>query len=214
MNIAQKISDVRAKLDLTQAQFAERIGFSRNYISRLETGTSKNPSRKFLKELEQMEAEARVHTLHKQTAHYIASGSAGESNVDLRPIKVRKIPVLSFAQAGRAVDFETHPDTWEGEEDYDGTDEKAFALRVAGDSMEPRFPPGTIITVSPAHPPTNGDLVVAVIKNEGAVFKLFFHSGDGKTVTLKSYNPLYEPIIAPREKFHYILKVVRSSQSH
>jgi phage repressor protein C with HTH and peptisase S24 domain len=78
--------------------------------------------------------------------------------------------------------------------------------------MEPRFPAGTIITVSPSVPIRNGDLCVATIKNEGSIFKIFHHSGDLKTVTLTSYNhALYPPITLPRESFHSIFRVVRSS---
>ena len=135
------------------------------------------------------------------------------SNVTAHPLHLRKIPVYTFVQAGQATAYEGLPSAWGDEIEYDGADDKAFALRVSGDSMSPNFPAGTIITVSPKHPPHNGHLVVAKIKEEGVLFKLFHHSGDGKKLTLTSYNNAYPPIQLAREQLHWIYRVVRATQN-
>ena len=157
--------------------------------------------------------------LRTQLERYLQEGIAegvpnyGKSNVESIPVKLREIPVFTFVQAGEATDYQGLPTSWGDTIGYDGADEKAFALRVAGDSMMPNYPPGTIITVSPKHPPHGGQLVVAKIKDEGVIFKLFHHSGDGRIVTLTSYNDrLYPPIELPREKLDWLYRVVGAYQ--
>lgn len=78
--------------------------------------------------------------------------------------------------------------------------------------MEPKFPEGTIITVSPKHPPRNGQHVAARLNGEGVFFKIFHHSGDNKTVTLTSYNPAFPPMVYNRERFDWIYPVTDATQ--
>ena len=115
-------------------------------------------------------------------------------------------------QAGLATIYESTPESWEDAVDYDGTDVTAFALRVTGDSMLPRFPAGTIIVVSPQYPPRHGDFVAAFIKEEGALFKKFKHTGDARTVVLESLNPEFPNVERPREDFHWIYRVAEARQ--
>lgn len=42
-----------------------------------------------------------------------------------------------------------------------GVGERAFLLRVIGNSMEPRFPAGCLICIDPDAPTTSGDYVLA-----------------------------------------------------
>jgi len=150
-------------------------------------------------------------TLGEPISKY-GTSPGSESNVELAEMAKprREIPVYTFVQAGMATDYQGMPTYWDDKIGYDGRDKDAFALRVAGDSMEPAFPAGTIITVEPAHPPHAGQLVVAKIKEEGVVFKLYHPSADFSTATLTSYNPLYPPRQLPKGKFHWIYRVVSS----
>jgi len=163
-------------------------------------------------ELLEREANLKATRVADRPAPY---GARDKSNVALAipPGRIeRQIPILSYAQAGVATDDEELPREWDDTVGYDGTDKKAFALRVEGDSMSPQFPAGTIITVGPSNPPHNGNLVVARLKGEGVLFKLFHHSGDNRIVTLTSFNPAYPVIQIAREKLHWIWKVVQATQ--
>lgn len=63
-----------------------------------------------------------------------------------------------------------------------------FALRVAGDSMEPEFREGMILVIEPELDPMPGDFVVA--KNgDGTTFKQLVKDGDDWY--LKPLNPRY-----------------------
>jgi len=206
-NIVNRVLLLRKKLGMSQEVFAREMGFSRGYLSQVEAHLVK-PGAKFTRQVELMEKSPTAYKLAGQ------GGGYPYSNVDPVALRTRKIPIYTFVQAGQATAYEGLPTSWDDTIEYDGPDETAFALRVTGDSMMPNFPPGTIITVSPKHPPGNGHLVVAKIKNEGVLFKLFHHSGDGKKITLTSYNSqLYPPITRDREQFHWIYRVVRATQN-
>jgi SOS-response transcriptional repressor LexA len=69
---------------------------------------------------------------------------------------------------------------------------RAYALRVQGDSMEPKFPEGVIIIVDPDVEPVHGSFVIAVITDTDQItFKQFVIDG---RAYLKPINPRY-PII-------------------
>jgi SOS-response transcriptional repressor LexA len=223
---AARVVALRKSLGMTQAEFGAHIASSRGYISQIEAGL-KAPGPDFVKKIETLERSQHASKIAEYGATGIAgrnatkvaetgpTGEAGvhEFNVDLRKIELRKIPVYSFVQAGQAVDYEALPESWEDTIEYDGNDKSAFALRVSGDSMMPNFPPGTIITISPQYPPHNGNLVVAKIRGEGVLFKLFHHNGAGTQITLTSYNAHYPAIVIEREKLHWLWRVVRATQN-
>ncbi len=75
----------------------------------------------------------------------------------------RRVPLLDWVNAGRGaevvaaqpVEFAT-----EFTEILSAVSDRAFALRVQGDSMEPIFREGDVIVVDPEVEPRNGDSVV------------------------------------------------------
>jgi SOS-response transcriptional repressor LexA len=71
--------------------------------------------------------------------------------------------------------------------------ERAFALRVRGDSMAPDFPDGCIIVVDPGRPHRSGDYVVAIKAGwSEPTFKRYVL--DAGVAYLKSINPAYRQI--------------------
>jgi SOS-response transcriptional repressor LexA len=104
---------------------------------------------------------------------------------------LRRIPVISWVRAGGFVDPQAqttpgHADEWV--ETSATSCPNAFALLVAGDSMEPEFRAGDIITVDPDRTPVNGSYVIAKDGSE-ATFKQLIY--DGSKVFLKPLNPRY-----------------------
>ena len=64
-----------------------------------------------------------------------------------------------------------------------------YALRVEGDSMEPRFPNGAILIVEPEAEAKNGSYVIVRQNGTDATFKQLVH--DGGRWYLKPVNPRY-----------------------
>lgn len=126
---------------------------------------------------------------------------------------VRYVPLLSMAQAGSQLDFAFS----DGAYDYEGVpafnvkDPRAFAVRIAGDSMQPKFQEGDVVIVSPAKQPHHGDCVLAKLgerENGGVVFKLYTSRDAGRRVILSSYNPAHQPIELERENVVWIYPAV------
>jgi SOS-response transcriptional repressor LexA len=120
---------------------------------------------------------------------------------------LRPLPVLSWAQAGEATEYGEIPTDWEERVPSDVADEKAFGVRLRGDSMEPRFSDGDIAILLPSLAPTNGDIVVANLKNEGVLCKIMHVQLDKNLIILSSYNPAYPPMERHRDQFNWMFPV-------
>lgn len=120
----------------------------------------------------------------------------------------RDIPLVSWAQAGIATNYEELPADWQETIPAAVPDNTAFAIQLRGDSMEPQYKDGDIAIVMPGQAAHNGDLVIANIKNEGFAFKILnLVDGDPDRIRLTSYNMVYAPMEFSREKFHWIYPV-------
>ena len=66
-----------------------------------------------------------------------------------------------------------------------------FGVRLAGDSMSPRFADGQIVWARKAEQAENGEIVLCVLNDQGYCKKLRY---DENGVFLVSLNPAYQPI--------------------
>ncbi len=170
---------------MTQGEAATMLGINRSYLSQVESGR----------------APGRALRDRFLSAEKSAPRGLKESG---RPYGLRNLPILSWARAGQATDFEQIPSDWDETVPSDITDELAFGVRLRGDSMEPKFSDGDVAILLPNTPATNGDIVVANIKDQGAVCKIMHVQLDKHLVTLSSYNPAYPPMEYHRDDFHGI----------
>jgi phage repressor protein C with HTH and peptisase S24 domain len=120
---------------------------------------------------------------------------------------LRNLPILSWAQAGQAHDFEQLPSDWAETVPSDVTDEHAFGFRLRGDSMEPKLSEGDIAILLPSTAATNGEIVVANVRDQGVLCKIMHVQLDKNLIKLSSYNPAYPPTEYHRDEFHWIFPV-------
>ena len=74
-----------------------------------------------------------------------------------------------------------------------------YALEVKGDSMvEAGINDGDIVVIRETQTATNGDIVVALIDNNEATLKRFFHRGS--LIALEAANSAYETRLISQEK--------------
>ncbi|PTX92783.1 hypothetical protein DB346_22965 [Verrucomicrobia bacterium LW23] len=171
----------------TQDAVARQLHINRSYYSLVESGR-KIPSRELIIRMEAlMGIEAPTHF-------------------------VRSLPLLTWAQAGLAPTADALPETAEVVP-TDMKDESAFAVRLLGDSMEPRLYEGDIAIVTPGVPPANGDIVLGNLKGEGLLCKILhmrLSSVEARhPVKLSSYNSAYPPMEYSRDDFHWIYPVAQ-----
>lgn len=88
----------------------------------------------------------------------------------------RHIPIISYAQAGKMTEVVDPFSLGDGFETIQPTVEcskHSFALRLDGDSMEPRFHHGDVVIIDPERAPKPGNFVVAINGNEETTFKKY-----------------------------------------
>jgi SOS-response transcriptional repressor LexA len=122
----------------------------------------------------------------------LSSDIAIESNVSHGPTIHGKVPLISWVQAGHALEVVDLLHPGDGFEWIDTTCQikaHTYALRVQGDSMTPDFPHGCIIVVEPELDPLPGDFVIAKNGDDEATFKQLIK--DGADYYLKPLNERY-----------------------
>ena len=135
--------------------------------------------------------------------HEMADRSAGGPE----PVKLHPVPVVNRVSAGYPKDFTdlAYPrgvaDQFIGCPDI--ADPDAFAARVSGDSMSPKYHPGDVVIFSPALPIRPGDDVFARFEDGQTTFKQVFFEQDPagqEFIRLVARNPAYSPRVLPREQ--------------
>ena len=107
--------------------------------------------------------------------------------------RIRRIPVFGNVAAGVPIDaitdIEDYEEMWEDEASRYG---ELFALRIKGDSMEPRICSGDIVIVRAQPDVENGETAIVCINGDQATCKKIQKTQDG--LMLISTNPKYDPM--------------------
>ncbi|MBW8000834.1 MAG: helix-turn-helix domain-containing protein [Planctomycetes bacterium] len=252
MSLGQIIRKKREQLSLTLDEVGTRIGFSKPYLSTIETEKVKNPpSDELLQKLEKIlefEAGLLVHIAHMEKIpsdirHDYESVEAenqkwrhimknimdkkpnaakldnilAENELDVKQGFIslaagRLVPVINKLSAGYPTDFDDMDYPVGIADDYvrcpDLHDPNAFAVRVVGDSMEPKFSEGDIVVFSPAAQVNNGDdCFVRFSMPHETTFKRAFFESDNK-VRLQPRNEKYSPAIVDGKRIDGLYRAV------
>lgn len=252
MSLGRIIREKREQSKLTLEEVSTRSGFSKPYLSTIETGKVKNPpSDQLLVKLEKIlhfepgqliriahieglpcdirqqyestEAEnKKMRHLIKKIANNRPSPSRfyemlAESNLntDQNTSMIAAgelVPVINKVAAGYPADFNDLDYPVGIADDYircpDLHDPNAFAVRVIGDSMLPRFSEGDIVVFSPAAQVHNGDdCFIRFSEPHETTFKrVFFESDD--VVRLQPRNEKYSPMIIEGKRINGLYRAV------
>jgi len=175
--LAERISRVKTETGWTNAELARRAGTSRTAPTDWLSGKVRVLS---------ADTAGQLSNNSKFAAMWLATGDGPvyrntapsqpfDANVTPAAVGERRIPLLNYVQAGVFCDPGQNF-TFEGME-YLLTDldlsERAFALQIKGDSMQPDFKEGDRIIVDCEVSPRPGDFVVAKNSDEEATFKKY-----------------------------------------
>ena len=252
MSLGQVIRDKREQLELTLDEVSRRVGFSKPYLSTIETGKVKNPpSDELLTKLEKtlkFEQGLLLHMAHMERMPSDVRSlyeSQRAQNTKLRQVvkrmvqkhgrkgELRKmlagtnlkadvseallspgrlVPIINRVAAGYPTDFNDLDYPVGVADDYvrcpDLHDPNAFAVRVVGDSMEPRFREGDIVIFSPAAEVHNGDdCFIRFTDPHETTFKRVFFEAD-KKVRLQPRNDQYPPAIVEGKRIDGVYRAV------
>ncbi|MDO8302200.1 MAG: S24 family peptidase, partial [Sedimentisphaerales bacterium] len=124
----------------------------------------------------------------------------------------RLVPIINKVAAGYPVDFDDLQYPVGVADDYvrcpDLHDANAFAVRVVGDSMEPKFHEGDIVVFSPAAEVRTGDdcFIRFSLPHETTFKRVFFEDGD--KVRLQPRNEKYPPMTADGKRINGIYRAI------
>ena len=180
MTIGNRIKKRRIELGLTVDDLANRINKNRATIYRYEKGDIESLPTSILEPL----AKA-LNTTPEYLIGWV------EEPITSKESKV--INVLGRVAAGTPLNaIEEIIDTEEITEDLAKTG-SFFALKIKGDSMEPRIYDGDVVIVRQQSDAENGDIVIAMVNGDDAVCKKLKKYSGG--IALISLNSKYEPMM-------------------
>jgi repressor LexA len=253
MSLGQIIRNKREEMKMTLDEVSRRVGFSKPYLSTVETGKVKNPpSDELLNKLEKtlkFEPGMLVHMAHiermpsdirglyesreaenQRLRQYVQKvlkkkgrgnkeldkllkGTAMKPEVGRSGVPAgRLVPVINRVAAGYPTDF-TDLDYPVGvADDYvrcpDLHDPNAFAVRVVGDSMEPRYHEGDIVIFSPAAEVHSGDdCFIRFTEPHETTFKRVYFEKEDK-IRLQPRNEQYSPQVMDGSRIDGIYRAV------
>lgn len=183
MSLADRVKSRRLELGLTQVEASEIAEIKQQSWAAIEDGTTKKP-RNILG----------VAKALKTDANWLLNGG---DVIPVQDINLKRIPIISYIQAGALANrrpVDAIDDIYEYILTDAHTSDKAFALKVTGDSMEPDFKEGDVIVIDPEVEPMPGEFVVAANGDLEATFKKYkplFSLTDGYDFELIPLNSDY-----------------------
>lgn len=165
------------------------IKFSKSHLSQYVNGKS-NPDNEKIFLLSKVFGVSEAWLLGYDVARYKKSEEA-ELN-EPQPSQGLKIPVLGTVAAGIPIsavedilDYEEIPSSWQSQGEF-------FALKIKGDSMEPRMESGDVVIVKQQSDANSGDTVIVLVNGDDATCKRLQKTDNG--IMLVSTNPKYPPM--------------------
>ena len=195
MTLGQIIRAYREENSMSMDRFAKASGLSKGYISQLEnnlnpkTGEPPVPSMATIKKA----ANGMFMSFDE-----LFNQLDDNMKVSVSPEKVRmakkaiRIPVLGNVAAG--IPIEAIEDVI----DYEEISEDFFALKIKGDSMEPRICNGDVVIVRKQNYAESGDLVIVLVNGDSATCKKLAKFPSG--IRLIPFNQTYEPMFYSNEE--------------
>ena len=226
-SIGEILNSKRRELGFSQAELASALAIdgievTNQAISKWETGSTLPNARQFLALCRALEIDdisgtfdggsrggllAGLNTVgRKKALDYIELlRDSGRYGLQQEPVKTRMLPLYSLAVSagtGQFLDSEDYDMTEVGPEVPDGAN---FGVRVAGDSMEPRFHDGQTVWVSQQHSLMTGEIGIFLYDGCAYLKQLV---ADGY-LALHSLNPAYPDIrISPALPLRVLGKVL------
>ncbi len=225
--VGEQIKKFRERRNMTQDDLAERLGTTRQSISRYEIGERKanqdilfalsdifgvavNDFFPAVKEgisaiYNQLEPprQKKVYNFAEEQLE-----KQEKENVLEFPNKEKIPTVHNSASAANPTEL-AYGDTVVEEEEFERVPNNAdFAVPIIGDSMEPVIKNGQFVFVKEQPDVEDGEIAIVELDGDGVTCKEIYKDYENQTVILRSINDLYEDRIVSPERIRIIGKVV------
>lgn len=190
------INEQRKKLNLTLKDVADYVGVSEATVSRWESGNIANMRRDRISALAEILKVSPIDIM----------GIDGDESPRLTSKGVL-IPVLGYVRAGVPIEAVEEILDYEEISQEQARTGDFFALKIKGDSMEPKISEGDVVIVRKQSTVENGELAVVLVNGDDATVKKFYRSNNG--IKLVSTNPKYDPFFyTPTEVDSFPVSVI------
>ena len=185
MNFRTRLKQLRNEKKINQRELANFLKVAPSTISMYESG-QREPNFEVLESLADF---------FNVDLNYLLGKSDKTTKLmieDSQPTQGLKIPVLGTVAAGIPIsavedilDYEEVPQSWENQGEF-------FALKIKGDSMEPRMESDDVVIVKQQSDANSGDTVIVLVNGDDATCKKLQKTDNG--IMLVSTNPKYPPM--------------------
>lgn len=200
MTLGDILKQYREHNEISMEEFSKRSSLSKGYISMLENNINPRNNKPIAPTLPTIQKIANgmnidIDVLLKALDSEQEISLDSDITTDTSPESIHtaiSINVLGRVAAGIPLDaIEEVIDTEEISQKM-ASDGEYFALKISGDSMEPKISNGDVVIVRKQPDAEDGNLVIAMVNGYDAVCKRLKKYKDG--IALISNNPAYEPL--------------------
>ncbi len=179
--IGKRIKTKRLEANLTLKDVGLKVGLSEGNIQRYEAGKIKGIDVHLL---------TKIATAINTTPEYLMGWE--KSKPDGQDVKKTfKIPVLGSVPAGIPIEAIEEILDWEEISGLSGSEKDYFALKIHGDSMEPKISDGDIVIVRKQCDVETGETAIVRVNATDATCKKILKNEAG--IILFPTNPVFEP---------------------
>ena len=161
MDFKDRLRELRLLRGLTLQQVADYVGLRKAAIYKYEHGLTVNPKRSLIEKLA---------VLFQVSPSYLLGINDDEEKSDSVTKGVR-IPVLGNVAAGIPITAITDVEDWEEIPEKLASSGTYFALRIKGQSMEPRIKNGDVVIVRQQEDVDTGDVAIVLVNGDEATVK-------------------------------------------
>lgn len=194
--IGERIKLAREKIGMTQVDMADKIGVSKQNLYKYERGLVTNIPSDKIELIGKLTGVSPAYLMGWSDTDDKHPQSAIDAGIATNKGAVR-IPVLSEIAAGVPIEAmnytldDADPSTWEEiPSEWLHGDKQYFALRVSGDSMEPKIEDGTIAIIERCYEFIDNRIMAVYINGYNATLKRVRLKDNGMIV-LEAFNPTY-----------------------
>lgn len=182
MNFKTRLKQLRNERKINQRELAKYLKVAPSTISMYENG-QREPNFEVLEVLADF---------FNVDMNYLLGKTDKTTKLLIDQPQGLKIPVLGTVAAGIPIsavedilDYEEIPLAWQNQGEF-------FALKIKGDSMEPRMESGDVVIVKQQSDANSGDTVIVLVNGDDATCKRLEKTDNG--IMLVSTNPKYPPM--------------------
>lgn len=212
MYVGDRIKKLRLANGLSQSDLAAAVGISQPTLSHLEK--TADASTKFVEEFAQALNTTSEYLLYGNNNHQIV-GYGSTAPQGMVAVPFFKDVILSAGNGGCVLDEKGRDDSILFPESFFSRHgaqiENVICLKISGDSMEPKFEDGGIVTIDRGFDRIVDGLIYAINYLDHLYFKKINNIAPGKLL-LSSENPIYRPLEADISDIVVIGKVINYSK--